>query len=109
MIRHILLIQFKPETTPAQIAAVKAAFLGIPEKIDGVTDVEWGENDSPEGKNQGYTHCVFMTFRDEAGRQAYLPHPQHEALKAIFVPTLQNITVFDYTVFDSTVFDYTVA
>ena len=63
-----------------------------------MTEVEFGANDSPEGKNQGYTHCVFMTFRDEDGRNEYLPHPDHDALKEVFVPTLEDIIVFDYTV-----------
>ena len=98
MIRHILLIKFKESVQPADIEAVRQVFLEVPSKISGVTDVEFGENNSPEGKNEGFTHCVFMTFRDEAGRDEYLPHPEHEALKEVFVPTLEDIIVFDYTV-----------
>ncbi len=59
---------------------------------------EWGENDSPEGKNQGLTHSVLMTFADEAGRQNYLPHPEHDALKQVFRPLLEDIVFFDYTI-----------
>jgi hypothetical protein len=70
----------------------------MPEKIDGVDAVEWGINDSPEGKNEGYTHSVVMTFADESGRRNYLPHPEHDALKAVFVPLLEKIIVFDYQV-----------
>ena len=69
MIRHILLITFKPDALPADIAAVRATFLAIPAKVSGVTAVEWGENDSPEGRNDGFTHSVLMTFADEAARQ----------------------------------------
>ena len=57
--------------------------------------VEWGMNDSPEMLNQGFTHCVLMTFADEDGRQNYLPHAEHEALKEVFVPILDEIVVFD--------------
>ena len=98
MIRHILLIRFKSDANQEAIDAVQAAFLAIPSKIDGVVSVEWGENDSPENKNQGFTHCVLMTFADEDGRSRYLPHPEHEALKSIFQPTLDDIIVFDYSV-----------
>lgn len=98
MIRHILLIQFKQDADRASIDAVKEAFLAIPAKIDGVEAVEWGENNSPEGKSRNFTHCVMMTFSDEAARDRYLPHPEHEALKAVFRPTLQDIIVFDYGV-----------
>ncbi|POU35217.1 MULTISPECIES: Dabb family protein, partial [Aeromonas] len=48
MIRHILLIAFKPGTLPAQIDAVRAAFLAIPHLVSGVLAVEWGRDDSPE-------------------------------------------------------------
>lgn len=70
----------------------------MPTKVEGVDSVEWGLNDSPEGKNKHYTHCVMMTFVDEAGRDRYLPHPEHDVLKEIFRPILEDIVVFDYTV-----------
>ena len=73
MIRHILLIAFKAGTQADDIAAVRAAFLGIPARVNGVVAVEWGENDSPEGRAEGFTHSVLMTFADEAARQRYLP------------------------------------
>ncbi|ARC93650.1 stress protein [Vibrio coralliilyticus] len=98
MIRHILLIQFKPNASSQQIEELKASFLSMPTKIEGVDSVEWGLNDSPEGKNKNYTHCVMMTFADEAGRDRYLPHPEHDVLKEIFRPILEDIVVFDYTV-----------
>ena len=97
MIRHLLLIEFKPTVDAAQIAAVKTLFETIPEKIEGIVAVEWGLNDSPEGLNKQFTHAVFMTFADEAARTNYLPHPAHEALKQVFVPLLNDIVVFDYS------------
>ena len=98
MIRHVLLVKFKDSADPVAIANIKALFAAVPEKVEGVTTVEWGVNDSPEGKNQGYTHAVLMTFADEAGRQNYLPHPEHEVLKAAFAPLLESIIVLDYQV-----------
>lgn len=98
MIRHLLFIQFKDDATPGQIDALGALFTAIPDKIDGVVSAEWGVNNSPEHKNRGFTHAVVMTFADEAGRQNYLPHPEHKALKAVFGPLKQNCIVVDYTV-----------
>ncbi|ATA25308.1 stress protein [Brenneria goodwinii] len=98
MIRHILLITFTAQASAAEIEQVKTAFLQMPENIEGVQAVEWGYNDSPEGKNAGFTHCVMMTFRDEQARQRYLPHPKHDELKAIFRPVLSDIIVLDYPV-----------
>ncbi|WP_439146695.1 Dabb family protein [Vibrio sp.] len=96
MIRHILLIKFKQEVEVSEIEKLKGLFEAMPIKVEGVTSVEWGLNDSPENKNQGYNHSVLMTFADEAGRQNYLPHPEHDALKDVFRPLLDDIIVFDY-------------
>lgn len=97
MIRHILLIKFKDSSPLSEIDKLKGLFEAMPEKVAGVESVEWGVNDSPEGKNKGYTHSVLMTFADEAGRQNYLPHVEHKALKQVFRPLLEDIVVFDYT------------
>lgn len=96
MIRHILLIRFKQHVTSSEIANLKCLFEDIPSKIEGVSSVEWGINNSPEEKNQGYTHSVLMTFTDEDARQRYLPHPEHDALKVVFRPILEDLIVFDY-------------
>ena len=96
MIRHILLIKFKQDTTSSQIEELMALFTSMVNNVDGVVGVEWGPNNSPEGKNKGYTHSVLMTFADEAGRENYLPHPEHDALKEVFRPILEDIVVFDY-------------
>ena len=96
MIRHILLIKFKPSAGDSKIEELRQLFAAMPEKVAGVVAVEWGRNDSPENLNQGYTHSVLMTFADEAGRQNYLPHPEHEALKSVLIPLIEDIVVFDY-------------
>lgn len=97
MIRHLLIIQFKDSVSQDQIDEVERLFAAIPAKVDGVLSSEWGTNDSPEEKNQGYTHAVCMHFADEAGRQSYLPHPEHDALRAVFKPLVKDIIVFDYS------------
>ena len=97
MIRHILLIKFIETVTDAQLASLQSRFEAIPDNIDGVVSVEWGLNDSPENLNQGFTHSVFMTFENHQARLHYLPHPEHESLKMMFVPLIKDIIVFDYS------------
>ena len=98
MIRHILLIKFKDSAELIQIEKLKDLFESIPNKVEGVISVEWGVNNSPENKNEGYTYAVLMTFANEEGRQNYLPHPEHEVLKKVFDLLLEDIIVFDYQV-----------
>jgi len=98
MIRHILLIQFKDETLETDLENVKQAFKTIPDHIEGIMSVEWGENISPEHLNMGFTHCIQMTFQDKECRDQYLPHPKHEELKSVFINHLKKIIVFDYSI-----------
>lgn len=75
---------------------METAFAALPDKIDVIKDYEWGTNVSPEGLDQGYTHCFFVTFADEAGRDAYLPHPAHKEFVALVGPVLEAAHVIDY-------------
>jgi hypothetical protein len=94
--RHVVLFKFKDSATPEQVEAVKTAFLALPTKIDTVVSLEWGTNVSPENKNDGYTHCFFVTFKDKAGVDVYLPHPAHKEFGALLRPILDKVLVVDY-------------
>lgn len=96
MVRHLLLLNFKASASSRNIEACMSAFVEAQETIEGIQHVEWGENTSREGLNKGFSHCVSMTFFDEGALNRYLPHPNHEALKAQLGPILEEILVFDY-------------
>jgi hypothetical protein len=94
--RHVVLFKFKDSATPEQVKAVEAAFLALPTKINTIVSLEWGTNVSPENKNDGYTHCFFVTFKDKAGVDVYLPHPAHKEFGAQLRPILDKVLVVDY-------------
>ena len=96
VLRHVVLFKFKDGTKPEQIKAVEAAFAALPTKIDTIADFEWGTDVSPEGKSQGLTHCFFVTFRDEKGRDAYLPHAAHKEFVSLVGPVIDKAVVVDY-------------
>ncbi|NIH33123.1 Dabb family protein [Hafnia paralvei] len=96
MIRHLLLISFDEKITEIDLFRIKTAFTSIQEKIPGILSIEWGENDSPEGKNKGYTHCVNILLNGRVARDVYLKHPEHTILKGIFNPFIKDLIVFDY-------------
>ncbi|MEF2524187.1 Dabb family protein [Vibrio mimicus] len=94
MIRHLLLIKFKQSADSLEIEKLRLC-----RNKSMVSLLLSGEKTiAPEGKNQSFTHSVLMTFADEAGRQNYLPHPEHDALKQEFRLLLEDIVVFDYTI-----------
>lgn len=96
VLRHVVLFAFKPSTTPEDIAAIEGAFAALPAQIEAILDFEWGTDVSVEGKAQGFTHCFLVTFRDEAGRDAYLPHPVHSAFGQMVRPHVEKVLVLDF-------------
>lgn len=98
VLRHVVLFKFKDSTAQSDIDKVQEAFSALPTKIPQIVDYEWGVNNSPEGLNKGLTHCFFLTFKSEADRAIYLPHPDHKAFGEILGPHLDDVTVVDYWV-----------
>jgi hypothetical protein len=98
LLRHVVLFKFKEGTTTAQIDEIVAAFKALKGKIDVIQDFEYGTDVGVENKSQGFTHCFFVTFRDEKGRDAYLPHPAHKEFGQLVRPRLDNVLVIDYWV-----------
>jgi hypothetical protein len=95
--RHVVLFKFKAEASPEAVLAIEAAFRELAGKLPFVTGFEWGRNSSPEGLDHGFSHCFVVTFADEAGRDAYLPHPAHQAFCREFLdPNLEDVCVVDF-------------
>ncbi|MEL6108537.1 MAG: Dabb family protein [Planctomycetota bacterium] len=96
LLRHAVFFSFKETSTEKDIEGVVRAFAGLPAKIDAITDFQYGVNNSPEGLDAGFTHCFLLTFANEAGREAYLPHPQHKAFGNVLRPHMKSVFVIDY-------------
>lgn len=97
-VKHTALIKFKDGTSQDQIEQLFQEVMDMTENIPGIEDYVWGENSSPEGLNQGFTHGFIMTFTDTASRDAYLPHPEHERIKGALLPHIDSLVVFDFEV-----------
>lgn len=95
-LRHVVLFKFKETSTPEDVARIVAAFRGLPGKIPEIDGFEWGTDVSPEGKAQGFTHCFLVTFKTEAERDAYLPHPAHKEFVSIVGPHVDKVCVVDF-------------
>ena len=96
LLRHVVLFKFKADTSPEKVKEIEDAFAALPSKIPQIIGYEWGINNSPENLNKGLTHCFFLSFKSEADRAIYLPHPAHKAFGAILTPHLEDVTVVDY-------------
>ncbi|SRR5690606_24206365 len=96
LLRHVVLFSFNDDASDSDIRRIEEAFSALPGKIPEIKDYEWGTNNSPEGLNDGLTHCFLVTFASEADRAVYLPHPEHKAFVEILGPHLKKAVVVDY-------------
>ena len=94
--RHVVMFQFKEGISKTQIAEVEDAFMALQGKIDTIVDIEFGTNVSPEGLNDGLTHCFLVTFKNKAGLEVYLPHAAHKKFVDLIKPRLEKVMVIDY-------------
>jgi hypothetical protein len=95
-LRHVVLFKFKDGVAQEEVTKIEKAFAELPKKIDTVQSFEWGTSISLENINDGFTHCFLVTFKDKAGLEVYIPHPEHSAFVALLKPVLDKALVFDY-------------
>ncbi len=96
LLRHVVLFKFKDTSSAEDVKKVEDAFRALAGKLPIIKGFEWGKNNSPENLNQGLTHCFFVTFASEKDRDAYLPHPDHQAFVKVASPHIDKVTVVDY-------------
>ena len=99
MIRHIVLIKFKPGIDEAAITSLFDALAELGNQIAGMRGFDGGVSVSPEKLEQGFTHGFCIDFDDARARDAYLVHPAHQALGAELVKAadgeIAGLIVFD--------------
>ena len=99
--RHVVLFKFKDTASAETVAGIEGAFRALGASLPFVTGFEWGLNSSPEGLDEGFTHCFIVTFAGPEGRDQYLPHPAHRAFIARWLdPNLEKACVVDFAARD---------
>ncbi len=98
MIRHSVLFSFKEGIDEAEIEKIENEFNQLKFVISEIASMEWGINNSPEGKTKGFTHMFLLTFNNIYDRDSYLIHPKHQAFSGIVGPYLEDVFVFDYEI-----------
>jgi hypothetical protein len=99
-VRHIVIFAYKAGTAADQVQQVTDALAALTTKIPGIKSFEHGVNNSPEGKNLGFTHVYQFTFRNAAARDKYLTHPEHRQFQHLLdeLKVVDNVFVADYKV-----------
>ena len=89
-VKHVAFLRFRSDVASEAIDEIFANLAALRDEIPGLLDFTGGPYASPEGLNRGYTHGFIMTFADAAARDAYLPHPSHQAIVQKVLPLLEG-------------------
>lgn len=101
MVRHFVAFKYNDDASPADIAAIDASLVALKSEMPEIVSIERGMNNSPEGRNHGFTDGFLLTFKTTADRDVYLTHPAHLAFVKAAMPKIADAFVFDYTVEDA--------
>jgi hypothetical protein len=100
MIRHIVLLQARPEVTEDHIKAIFADLHAL--QLPGILAIHSGRSESPEQIERGYLHGFTVDFADWNALAAYQAHPDHKRVGCALVAAAQGgidgILVFDLPV-----------
>jgi uncharacterized protein (DUF1330 family) len=81
MIKHIVMVKFKPEVSQEQQAEFAKKVPEVLANIPGAKNITLGLALAVEGEPR-HDGATFMDFDDEAQLKAYLDHPMHQAIDA---------------------------
>jgi hypothetical protein len=99
MIRHIVLVNFMPNVSEADIAEIFGELHEIEGQVPGLLAITSGRSESPEQMERGYMHGFTIDFASWTDLQTYQDHPAHKALGAKLVANavsgIEGILVFD--------------
>lgn len=100
MVHHVVLFRFRADLAEGEVASLFEALRALRQAIPGISGFQGGAHNSSEGLSQGFTHGFTMTFTDAAARDAYLPHPAHQAVVQRLMPMLDGgldgVVAFDF-------------
>ena len=101
MFYHIDFLKFKPTVSESQATSALNQLSKLKAEIPSMTNLSFGKHCSIQSLNKGYTHALVMQFADQAGRDAYVNHPEHQRIASeVVAPLLDNgfesVIVIDY-------------
>ncbi len=93
MIRHLVFLRFPTDMPQASKDDLFTRLADLQGVIDGILDFGHRPNASPEtAVRHGFGDMFWFDMTDEAARDAYLIHPEHQAVGRDLVAALRGGT-----------------
>jgi len=91
MIRHLVHLRFKADTSDAEKAALYSDLAGLSGHIDGILDFQHRKNVSIETPLvRDFKDMFWFDFRDSAVREVYLTDSTHQEIGGRIVEKLEG-------------------
>lgn len=98
ILRHVVSFKFKKDINPEKINEVLAKFKKLKNEIPDIEKLEWGINNSTEGKSKGFDYCFTFSFIDRNAREKFIFHKANLTLQKEMKALLEDVFVMDYWV-----------
>ena len=98
--RHLVLFEFKENTTEHGYMEVIGDFMELQNQIDSLDTIEWGFIEPGTTLQGNYTHAFLVTFSTADGIKSYRNHPAHLKFEKVVKKRVKEITVIDYSVME---------
>jgi len=93
MVKHIVLFKLKDQKDRERALA---ALNGMKGKIDGLLDLDAGEDFLGSGRS--YDIGLICTLRDKAALDFYQEHPLHQPVKKLMAEIRENSVAVDFEI-----------
>lgn len=75
MVRHVVMLKFKPDTPVEAVDALRAALAELPRLVPSIIDYQFGPDLASASTN--FDFAVTAVFHDLDGYVTYRDHPEH--------------------------------
>lgn len=97
MLKHVVLLNWKPGTSQPKIDTVTAGLSALPERIPEIVSYQHGPDAGVYRGNADY--ALIAEFHSEADLKIYVNHPSHQAfLKDVAGPILESFQSVQFEV-----------
>jgi hypothetical protein len=93
MLKHVVLMKFKPGVTDDQIRDLAKSLGALPALIPEIKEFTFGRDLRPE---KVYDFALVSSFDDFAALNRYRPHPEHMAILKKVKAMCEQIQVVDF-------------
>lgn len=95
-VRHIVLVDFKPEAPEAEVAAAIARLNTLPGRIPEIR--AWQIHETIATRNGSFRFALVSEFDDLAAVERYLAHPAHDEVVAANASILRSVAENDHVI-----------